>query len=88
MSRTSWFGLPLPLDLTPIGMTGCTLHTGVDMVVALTANQGVASWAVPIPADPGLVGSTLFQQALIVDQGANALGVTTSNAGEVRIGAR
>ncbi len=40
----------------------------------------------PLPLDPMLVGQWFWQQFLIADLGASALGITTSNAGEGHIG--
>lgn len=85
-SKTTWSGFTLPLDLTGVGMPGCTLYTGGEVVVQLQASAGSATWGIAIPFDPALVGAKAFQQIVVIDPGANALGFVTSNATELTIG--
>ena len=85
-SKSTWNGLSLPFDLTAIGMAGCTLYTGAEVTVTLPASAGVATWNITIPPDVVLVGALVYQQAFVLDAGANPLGATTSNAGELKIG--
>jgi hypothetical protein len=88
LSRTSWAGLPLPLDLRLIGMPGCTLYSDVQAAWPLSPVSGVATWAVAIPADFGLVGRSFMQQALVLDPNANPFGATVSNSSLATIGSR
>ena len=81
-SDSQWEQLALPLDLTAIGMTGCMLLTSLDLTNALTS----ASWPLPVPNHPGLVGHTVFTQALVPAPGINPLGALATNALELRIG--
>ncbi|MEZ5967354.1 MAG: hypothetical protein R3F56_26185 [Planctomycetota bacterium] len=85
-SRTQWGALPLPLDLTSLGMTGCRLRTSVDMVLpfALAGGRGIVS--IPIPSSPWLVGARMYDQCSVPDSAANPLGVVLSNAREWVIG--
>ncbi|MFN3240269.1 MAG: hypothetical protein ACE37K_02025 [Planctomycetota bacterium] len=79
-------GLPLPLDLTVLGMTGCTQYVDalvLDFVVG-AANQADWSWA--IPNQPDLFGATFFNQAFAFDPAANGFGWTASNAGGGALG--
>lgn len=76
------------LDLTAIGMTGCMLHTNIVVAVPLTSIGGSATWSLLLPAHPGLLGLSLFQQVLIADPGVNPFGATMSNAGEAVVGCR
>jgi hypothetical protein len=85
-SNAAWSGVPLPFDLGLLGMPGCTLYTGAEIVTPLTATGGVASWTMTLPYDIGLIGARAYQQALIVDPGTNLLGMIVSNAGEIRLG--
>ncbi|MEM7198960.1 MAG: hypothetical protein AAF628_01755 [Planctomycetota bacterium] len=41
-----------------------------------------------MPTAPSLVGVEFFNQALVVDPAANPFGMTASNAGHGRLGAR
>ena len=45
-----------------------------------------ATWDLPIPYIGSLVGQSLYQQAFVIDPGANPLGAVVSNAGTARIG--
>jgi hypothetical protein len=72
--------VPGGLDLGPVlGMPGCFLHVTPDLL--LTATSGVggnASWSwTPIT---GVVGDTIYAQALCLDPTVNAFGWTMSNA--------
>lgn len=81
-------GAPFPLALDFLGAPGCSmLHdasitTGLSMLVQLPA----ATFTLPIPNNPPLVGFTLFLQAWSFAPGVNALGVVTSNGLRVQIG--
>lgn len=83
-------GTPLPLSLTPIGMPGCDLLVSDDYIEFLgtRSNPTTAVWTLPVPIIPELLGATLFQQALVIQPGANATGVIMSNGGRGTIGDR
>lgn len=86
-SATAWNGLPLPLQLDMLGATGCSLYVSADVVVfAMTDAQGAARMPLTLPADPGLIGSDVFFQWLVVDPNANPLGLGASDAAAVRVG--
>lgn len=75
------------LDLSLIGMTGCTLDVGTPLaVLPVPAAGGIAQWALPLPSDPFWLGQSLYYQAFTVDVGANPLGLTSSIAAEAVIG--
>ena len=84
----TFFGLPLPIDLTPFGATGCGLYCSMEIVVGLAANaSGSAQWPlVSIPNDPALAGSDFYDHSLWVDLPANALGIVTGYGGKWHIG--
>jgi hypothetical protein len=80
-------GLGLPFDLAPLGAPGCLLEVDPVEVQGLLADaQGIATAYLPIPGDRSLLGLSLHSQALVVDAGANVLGLTLSNRGTLRIG--
>jgi arylsulfatase A-like enzyme len=85
-SNRRWLSLDLPLDLGAIGMPGCTLDSSVDVALALSASAGSARLTLSVPMSVELLGLSLFQQALVGDQGANAAGWITSDAGQGVIG--
>ncbi len=86
-SRDAWGGVPLPLDLTPIGAPGCRLYTdwawnrpiGVD-------RAGTCRVDFAVPASPTLSGSLLHTQFLIVDPLANPFGLAVSGGGRIVVG--
>jgi hypothetical protein len=86
-SRTRFGSFALPLDLSPFGMPGCALHASFDFVATAIARQGSATFSIPLQA-PAMPGTTVFQQALVLDPDANPAGVTLSDAAELRVGVR
>jgi hypothetical protein len=84
-SRTSWLGLPLPLDLGFPGLPGCALAASPDVTLAGVGNGGVGQLALQIPARPEFLGAVLFTQALLPDAAVVAV---VSNGGEFRLGGR
>jgi hypothetical protein len=87
-SRSAWGTLPLPLDLAPLGMPGCTLLASVDVSAALAKDGARARMTIGLPADRALVGRSFFTQACVLDAGANPGGLAWTDAGEARIGER
>ena len=87
-SRSSWGSVSLPFPLDSLGMTGCTLFVSGELVFALPSSAGVAHLTLPIPGTSSLVGIPFVDQALVLDPPANTAGVTVSNAGDGRIGAK
>lgn len=81
-SRTTWGGAPLPLDLGPLGAPGCRLLTDWFLLIAAPADAvGQAAIRYAIPNDPNLTGVGFYQQFLVLDPAANALGLSVSNGG-------
>ncbi len=86
-SRTSWNGIPLPLDLGWWGMPGCRLATSYEQsVLAQADTAGIARWTFGIPAAPALIGARFYAQAFALDPSANARQMVLSNANEAVIG--
>ncbi|MCA8943951.1 MAG: hypothetical protein KDB80_15410 [Planctomycetes bacterium] len=84
-SDTSFGGGPLPIDLTLIGATGCSLLTGPEITFALSNQTGFASWTFLVPDDPLLVGAVIYEQAAALQVGLNPLGLTLSDAAKFTI---
>jgi hypothetical protein len=87
-SDSMWGNLRLPFPLDGIGMTGCVLYTPPDIGTSLPNLQGYAAWTLPLPNDAALIGLQFFNQGLVLDPGANPLGVVATNGGAGTIGAR
>jgi len=86
LSNTSVFGIPLPLDLGIAGAPGCLLRVSLTAIGVGAANaNGIGSFGLPIPADPTLVGGSIYSQWLSVDFAANPGGLVASNALQITI---
>ena len=81
-----WNGVPLPIDLTPAGFTGCTLHIDPALTVIANPAANTASWSVQLPNNSGIIGQALFAQAFPLLIGANPAGVLATNAVEGIVG--
>lgn len=80
-------GVALPIDLRSIGAPGCRLEVSPESAVNVTAdNQGRATFYLPVPYDTALLGLHVHTQAVVLDPGANGLGITVSNRGELVLG--
>jgi hypothetical protein len=88
ISRTAWGPVPLPLPLDALGMTGCTLYVSGNVILSVVIVAGAGSVTIGVPNDQSLLGASFFNEGFVLDPPANAAGITTSNAGEARIGAR
>ena len=71
---------PLPAPLAGFGMPGCSAYVANDVVLLIAAAAGTASSPLQVPNNASLVGLPLFHQGLSLDAGANAAGITASNA--------
>lgn len=91
----SYIGLqttaPYPIDLTPLGMTGCVLHSDLFLLqtvaTAPAANghrDAQSHWV--IPEWPALAGVRVVNQWYALDPGANTAGIITSSALDVFLG--
>ena len=78
---TQWDGTPLPLDLSPLGFTGCDLWLAPAITNFVANNNGVAAWDVPIPMNTFYLGDDVFFQAMVLVPSWNPAGFVFSNAG-------
>ena len=87
LSGTTFAGGSLPLALDVIGATGCSLYVGpLQTVGTVTSATGAAAVGFPVPNAQSLVGLDVFTQMVLVDPGANALGLMTTNGLRLTIG--
>lgn len=78
---------PYPLPLDAAGMPGCRLYfPPLVAVVLATDGLGIASAALTIPPQAGLVGSSVYGQYFVVDPRANTAGLAASNYARALIG--
>ena len=85
-SKTSWGGIPLPYDLSNLGFWNCTQFISLDFTIALVNNGGVATWAIPVPNNPSLIGLSFYVQGVVIDFGVNPGNAINTNAAEGVIG--
>ena len=83
---TSYARIPLPLDLSGAGLTGCVLRVSLDVLNPAVTSTGTAQWSIGIPNDKALEFALFHLQALSVDRPANAIGLTFSNSLSMTIG--
>lgn len=85
---TSWGGVPLPLDLTFMGLPGCNIYTDLLVSVPIQANiAGIATLSMPVPANPALVGAVGYNQWGVLDSRVNpSLGFAMSDGVKVTLG--
>jgi hypothetical protein len=87
-SNAFWGSIPLPLALGSFGFAGCQLL--VDPLVGLPVAPvgGAGSWTLPLPSQASLIGVRFYNQAIVLDPGANLAGATVSNGGGGVLGVR
>ena len=75
------------VELSVLGMPNCFALVGLDLLSVHLPSAGAFSASLPIPANPALTGLHLgSQSAIFGDVAANAAGIRTSNALDLRIG--
>ncbi|HEB53430.1 MAG TPA: hypothetical protein ENI87_09275 [bacterium] len=79
-------GLPLPFDLTVLGMPGCTQYVDALVLDVIQSAGTTATWTWNVPSSPSLFGQEFFNQAFSLDPAANAFGFVASNAGNGKLG--
>lgn len=84
-SRTTWAGIPLPFDLTPLGMTNCQQLVSGELLQNANANGDLV---LRIPASASLNGQQFFAQGVAFAPGANSANLVTSNALAMTVGLR
>ncbi|MBL9079493.1 MAG: hypothetical protein JNL08_18465 [Planctomycetes bacterium] len=67
VSRVSYAGIPLPLDLAIIGLPGCDLLVSADLVGIETATGGVVNTSLVLPNVTAFVNTSIYSQILIPD---------------------
>ena len=89
-SRTSFMGLPLPLDLTSLGAKGCRLSIAPRFFLFGGKSggdiRGTAVFRIPLPKLPSLANIRIYAQPFVLDPGAGALGLRTGSAQEWTFG--
>lgn len=88
LSNQAWNGVPLPVDLAPIGMPGCPLLVSAE-VVAGAFHTGAAEVTVTLPNQPSAAGLSFYHQAIVLHPSAGTpFGALSTNGVEARLGLR
>ena len=84
-------GLPLPIDLGPLGATGCTVYVNW-LLTAMTTTDPVdpngiyrINWG-QFPSSPIFNGAKVYSQGFALDMKYNALGLRVSKARDLTLG--
>lgn len=67
------------IDLTSIGMPGCSQYVSADANVVWVPTSGTGSAPFSVPNDPGLAGIEIKSQSACLVSGVNTLGALSSN---------
>lgn len=87
-SNTSYQGLALPIDLGPIGMSGCSLRVAPETFLLCTGTAAFADCSIPVPNANGLRGVNFYLQAVVPAPTTNSARLVTSDAVVGTIGSR
>ncbi|HEX6812412.1 MAG TPA: hypothetical protein VF384_12360 [Planctomycetota bacterium] len=85
-SDQTWGSVPLPINLTAIGFSSCSLWIEPGATELLSNAAGVADWNIAIPAAPSLDGQTFFLQGLVLAPDFNPGGAVMSASRRCRGG--
>src|SRR5262249_44623489 len=78
---------PLPLDMAPFGMPGCTAFVSDTAITFLPGVGNAAVISTAIPNQASLVGIVFYQQLVVLDPNvANTLGAVLSDAVRIMVG--
>ncbi len=82
-----WQGRLLPFDLTALGAPACLLLQDlVDAPGGVTDALGSLRFTLAVPSEPAMRGRSLYLQGLVLDPGANALGLALTQGIAARLG--
>ena len=79
-------GYPLGIDLSSLGMSGCSLYASHEHGLGAMVHSGAARWTIAVPIDQGIVGVSAYLQSVAFDPNANAAGLLLSNGLELTVG--
>ncbi|MFM1872971.1 MAG: hypothetical protein RL398_2393 [Planctomycetota bacterium] len=74
------FDLSPGIDLTALGMPGCTQYITADASLVWVPAGGVGTTQFAVPVNPAFAGLNLYSQGAAVVPGINGAGALTSNA--------
>lgn len=87
-SDQSYGATALPVDLSPLGMPGCSLRAAPEALLFASGSNNRTTFQLPIPQATALLGVVFFQQVMAPAPGANALGMLVSGSMRGTVGLR
>lgn len=89
-SRTTYLGLPLPIDLSVANLPGCWLLHSADVQTAIAPpnGTGTVTWPIALPNISWLLGGEIHFQCLHLELPGFSRWAAMSNAVTVRLGNR
>jgi hypothetical protein len=86
--RDSFLGLPIPAELTSLGLPGCFAWSGLDVqfTMGLPNAQGLATFSLALPNQANLLGFEVYFQAMCFEPPGYSRFASVSNGLAVRIG--
>ncbi len=86
-TNQSFGGVPLPLNLSGLGLPGCSLLVGAGLPLTTQADgSGSLNQELQIPDDPALAGAVFYVQWSVNLPSFGSLGIGLSNALAITIG--
>ncbi len=88
VSKTTWNGVPLPLDMSFVGLRGCSIYASEEILIPVKTNtNGGAAIVTKLPADTSLAGVKLYSQWISLDKRVNpSFPLSFSNGVAFRLG--
>jgi len=78
---------PAPgVDLGTLGMPGCRLYAGLDVLNTFVIGGATTAVSFPVPNVAGASGVVIMNQSAVLKTGVNAFGAITSNALQLLLG--
>ena len=87
-SNTTYQGIPLPIDLGPIGMPNCSLHVAPEAFLLCTGTGTSCNASLAVPDSNALRGAAFYLQAVVPAPTVNPGGLVMSDAVVVTVGSR
>ncbi len=84
-SRDQWGGTPLPLSLHGLGMPGCELLVGPELMLTFATGGGTVASSFQTPLSPSLAARWLHWQVMFAQPGLNAVNTGFSRGLSTRI---
>lgn len=86
LSNQVWNGIPLPFDLSSVGLPGCNLLASADLLEIAAASNSTATYGLPIPNQTSLLALSIYTQGIVLDPTTVVLFPGATQGGRALIG--